>query len=190
MELRSSELFDSPLTPEEAKIVDELIPIRTFERGTVLLRAGEVAREAYWNIKGLVRSYYLIDGEEKTVNFFAEGEAVASLSSYVNQVPADHYLECVEDTTLTVLRYDKEQELIEKVPVFESLCRVGVEQDFGKHQSALASYITKSPEQRYLHLLETRPELLQRVPQYHLASYLGVKPESLSRIRKRLTQKG
>ena len=66
---------------------------------------------------------------------------------------------------------------------------MSMENDFGKQQEALDKFITSSPEERYKNLLETRPDLLQRVPQYHLASYLGVKPESLSRIRKRLTKK-
>ena len=85
---------------------------------------------------------------------------------------------------MAVLNYDKEQELFKRVPKYEALCRMSMEGDFGEQQEALAKFITSSPEQRYKTLLETRPDLLQRVPQYHLASYLGVKPESLSRIRK------
>jgi hypothetical protein len=65
---------------------------------------------------------------------------------------------------------------------------MSMEDDFGEQQEALAKFITSSPEARYKNLLETRPDLIQRVPQYHLASYLGVKPESLSRIRKRIAQ--
>lgn len=189
MEIKSSTLFEIPLTEAEAKIVDELIPVRTFRKGTLLLKERQIATEAYHIIKGCIRLYYLTDGEERTTAFFTEDQSVASMTSYVNQVPADHYLECVEDCTLTVLNYHKEKELIQKFPKFESLCRVSMEQNYGESQSLLANYITKSPEARYLHLLETRPDLLNRVPQYHLASYLGVKPESLSRIRKRLAQK-
>lgn len=189
MEMKSSTLFEIPLTEHEAQIIDELIPIKTFEKGTILLKEGQIAKDAYFNLKGLVRLYYLIDGEEKTIQFFTEGDPIASLSSYHNQSPSTHYLECVEDTTLTILNHEKEKELIQKVPAFESVCRVSIEQEFGKSQETLASYMIKSPEQRYLDLQEEKPELLSRVPQYVLASYLGVKPESLSRIRKRLAQK-
>ena len=189
MALQSSDLFEIPLTDKEAAIVNECIPIKTFPKGTVLLEAGKVSNEAYYVLEGLVRSYYLIDGDERTTAFFKEGDSCAALHSYVNQVPADHYLACVEDSILTVLSYHKEKELIKKVPQFESLCRVSVEQDFGRTQSMLAHFITKSPEERYLDLLKNQPELLQRVPQYHLASYLGIKPESLSRIRKRVAAK-
>jgi CRP-like cAMP-binding protein len=178
-----------PMSEEEKQAIDECIPIKNFEKGTILLREGQVAKDSYFNLKGCVRHYYIIDGEEKTTAFYTEGESIASLSSYVNKTPANHYLECVEDCTLAVLNYDKERELYGRVKGFESLCRASVEEDLGKQQQLLAAYITKSPEDRYLDLLKNRPELLQRVPQYHLASYLGVKPESLSRIRKRIAEK-
>lgn len=178
-----------PLQPEEQTALREGIPVRNFEKGTVLLREGQVARDSYFNLRGCVRKYYLVDGEEKTTEFFTEDQSVASLQSYVQKIPANHYLECVEDCVLAVLNYDKEMELYKKVEGFESLCRVSIEEEMGKQQEVLAKFITSSPEERYLNLLETRPDLIQRVPQYHLASYLGVKPESLSRIRKRIADK-
>lgn len=188
--MKSSELFDIPLTEEETKAVDECIPIRTYEKGTLLLKEGQIARDSYFLLEGCVRLYYLVDGDEKTTNFFTEGDAVASLTSYVNQTPANHYFECVEDSTLAILNFEKEKELIERMPKFESLCRVSMEGNFGENQQMLSKFITSSPEERYLDLLENRPDLLNRVPQYQLASYLGVKPESLSRIRKRIAEKG
>lgn len=176
-----------PLSNEEEKVLRELIPVQTYKKGTVLLKEGDVATECYFTIKGCVRLYYMVDGDERTTFFYTEDDAIASLNSYLNKVPANHYLSCVEDTTLAVLTYENETELYRKFPKFESLCRVSVEADFGKQQELLAAYITSSPEERYLSLLKTNPQLLQRVPQYHIASYLGVKPESLSRIRKRVS---
>mgnify|MGYP006293837183 FL=1 len=189
MERKSSTYFTVSLTGAEAQTVDACIPVRTFERGTLLLRAGQVAADGYHIIEGCARLYYLIDGEERTTAFFTEGQSVASMTSYANQTPADHYIECVEDCTMLVLNYHQEKRLLQQHPRLESIFRVATEQEYGKNQALLAHYITKSPEERYLHLLETRPELIHRVPQYHLASYLGVKPESLSRIRKRLAKR-
>ncbi len=177
------------LSLEEARDLDALVPIRTFKKGTVLLEAGQVATDSYFCITGCVHLYYHVDGNERTTAFYTEGQSIASLKSFVNQVPADHYLACVEECTLAVWAYTAEKELFRRHPRLESFCRITVENDFGDAQDALASFITKTPEQRYLDLLTARPDLVQRVPQYLLASYLGVTPESLSRIRKRIVSK-
>ncbi len=176
------------LNEEEANAVTECIPIKTFEKGHILLREGQISNESYFNIKGLVRKYYLVDGEERTTEFYVEKDAISSLQSYNLNVPTNHYLECIENCKLAVLSREKEQELFKRVSGFESLCRVSVEEELGAYQDKLAQFMIYSPEKRYLDLMENRPYLLQRVPQYHLASYLGVKPESLSRIRKRIAK--
>ncbi|OWW24473.1 cyclic nucleotide-binding protein [Zobellia sp. OII3] len=177
------------LIDEEAQAFAECIPIRCFKKGHILLKEGQISRDSYFVIDGCIRKYYIIDGEERTTEFYVEDESIASLQSYKNKTPANHYFECVEDSRLAVLNDEKEQELFKRVPRYETLCRMSMESDYGEQQEALAKFIISSPEARYRNLLETRPDLLQRVPQYHLASYLGVKPESLSRIRKRLAKK-
>lgn len=174
------------ISDEEAKIVEDCIPIKIFKKGAILLKEGQVSRESYQNLSGLVRKYYIIDGNEVTTNFYEEGTSIASFTSLHQQTPAKHYLECIEDCKLAVLNKEKELELIQKVPQYETLCRTSVEEDLGKQQDSLAAYLISSPEQRYLNLLNENPKLLDRVPLYHLASYIGVKPESLSRIRKRI----
>ncbi|MBR9860973.1 Crp/Fnr family transcriptional regulator [bacterium] len=178
------------VSPEEATFLDACIPIKNFKKGDILLREGQVANNCYFTIQGCVRQYYLSDGDEHTTAFFIEEQSIASMTSYLNRTPASHFLECVEDCTLAVLNFDKEKELYDRYPKYESLCRMSMEEDFGKQQERMAKFITSSPEKRYLDLLEYQPGLMNRVPQYVLASYLGVKPESLSRIRKRVAQKG
>lgn len=177
------------LTEDEKEALAKYIPVKTYKKGTVLLEEGQVSIESYFNMGGCVRQYILVDGEERTTAFYTEGQSISSMTSYLQKTPSNHYLACVEDTKLAVLTFDNEQELYKLHPKFESLCRLAMEEDFGKQQAKLADYITKSPEERYLDLLKNQPELLNRVPQFHLASYLGVKPESLSRIRKRISLK-
>jgi len=87
---------------------------------------------------------------------------------------------------LIVGNVENEQEFFERMPRMEMFNRLGVEMELQKSQEALAEYIITTPEERYLNLVQTRPDLLERVPQYQLASFLGVTPESLSRIRKRI----
>ncbi len=178
-----------PMLTGDLEAIAAQIPIRRFEKGEVLLRAGEICNTCYFILKGCVRQYYLMDGIEKTTAFFTEEQAVVSLTSYSSQVPVDHFVACVEDCTLMVGRLDLEKEMYDQFPVLETITRAMMTQDYGKTQDHLAAFITASPEKRYLHLLETRPELLDRVPQYQLASYLGITPESLSRIRRRVAQK-
>lgn len=177
------------LSEEEAQQIVENITVRSFNRGTMLLKAGEIYSECYFVLKGCVRQFIIIDGEEKTTAFFTEEQAVAFFSKHAEQKSSKYYLSCVEDSTLIVGDLNAEQEMYEKFPKLAAITRAITEQDYGKTQETLASFITSSPEERYLNLLDTRPELLQRVPQHQIASYLGMTPESLSRIRKRVSGK-
>ena len=180
---------EMPITEEEREAILENIELKEFPKGTLLLQEGQIAHESYHSFQGIVRQYYLIDGEERTTAFYTEGENISSTLSYLYQAPSTHYLECIEDCILLAVTFENEEKMYKRFPRMESLCRISSESNHGKAQEMMASYITKTPEQRYLNLLETRPELVTRVPQYQLASYLGVKPESLSRIRKRLAMK-
>jgi len=95
----------------------------------------------------------------------------------------------MEDTQVAILNVDKEQDLYQQFPRFESFCRTGMEKMLGEKQNQLVEYIALKPEQRYRKLQAERPELINRVPQYTIASYLGIKPETLSRIRSRMAAK-
>ena len=107
----------------------------------------------------------------------------------INKTPSEYYISCLEDSILLVSNPEIEAESFEKFPKFESLCRVLSEELLAKEQINFDKFKTSSPEQRYLNLLQSRPDLLQRVPQHQLASYLGIKPQSLSRLRARIMEK-
>ena len=176
------------LTTEEENAIMELSLFKSYKKGTVLLKEGEISNECYFVIKGCIRCYYIVDGEEKTTAFYTEAESL-SPQSCVNKTPSEHYISCVEDCILSVATPEMEKEVFERFPRFESLCRILSEELLAKSQTTFADFVNSTPEQRYLDLLKTRPDLIQRVPQYQIASYLGIKPESLSRIRKRITNK-
>lgn len=178
----------SILTPEEIKQISELLTVRSYKKGTVLLKEGELSNECFFVLKGCLRQYRMMDGEEKTVQFYTEEEGVTLFASYTSQLPSSYCISCVEDCELIVGEFGQEQEMYKKFPKLEQITRAMMEQDFGKVQDAYATFIALSPEERYLDLLSNRPGLLQRVPQHQLASYLGVTPESLSRIRKRIAK--
>lgn len=174
------------LSDEGVEEIFKTIQFRSYQAGDILLNAGAIAWDCCLILKGCVRQYHLVEGEEKTTFFYTEGQWFASHNSANKKIPVNHSLSCVEDTILSVMNIEKEQELYHKYPEFESACRTGVEEQLGIYQELLVSYMTSTPKERYLNLLKTTPDLLHRVPQYQIASYLGVTPETLSRIRKRI----
>lgn len=177
-----------PLEQEEKQAIIDLDLFKHYPKGTILLREGQLVRETYFVISGCLRTYYTIGGEEKTTAFYTEFESVLPGSRQMDQ-PADHNLSCIEDSILNVSNPSIEKMVFEKFPRFEKLCRIMCAQLLAKNRASFDAFRTSTPEQRYLELLEKRPDLVQRVPQYQLASFLGIQPESLSRIRKRLLEK-
>lgn len=178
--------FYTPLPAEEIQRIVAEVSIKTLKKGSLLLREGQIPQACYYIFKGCVREYYLLDGEEKTTEFYLEGDSVSDDLSKIERKPSRKYWECLEDTTLSVFTQAQEEKMYRLFPFMESLCRIETEKKFGQFRELMAFYLASSPEERYLDLLKTRPNLLNRVPQYQLASYLGVKPESLSRIRGRI----
>ncbi len=177
------------LAEEEKQAITDLAIFKSFKKGTVLVKEGEYSIDNYFVLEGCIRSYYVIDGEEKTNAFYTESESFAPLCS-VNKQPSEYYVACVEDCLLAVANADMEAIIFEKFPRFETLCRILSEELLAKNQTSFDDFKNSTPEQRYLSLLKNRPDLIKRVPQHQIASYLGITRESLSRIRKRLaTQK-
>ena len=178
-----------PLTEEESNAIARLMSVQQYKKGTVLLKEGQISANTYFVLEGCVRMYYLVDGEEITKNFFTEEQFVTAIKSNSQGVPSTHFLDCCEDSTLLIGNRLEEENLYKKFPRLEEVSRKLMLKTFEAQQHEMAAYLTDSPEQRYLKLLASRPELIQRIPQYQLASYIGVKPESLSRIRKRIASK-
>jgi signal-transduction protein with cAMP-binding, CBS, and nucleotidyltransferase domain len=176
------------LTAEEKKAILDLDIFRSVKKGTILLKEGQRSNESYFVLKGCIRTYYVVDGEEKTTAFYTEMEALTP-PCVVSKTSSEYYISCVEDSILTISNADMEVEVNGKFPKFDTMCKVLSEQLLVKKQIDFDKYKTSSPEQRYLNLIEERPDLIQRVPQHQLASYLGIKPQSLSRLRARILEK-
>ncbi len=123
-----------------------------------------------------------------TTDFFTEGQ-VATPSAFGKKTPSVYYSECIEDTVAAVGTLEQESEIFKKYPEMESIARMMGEAMMAQQQDYLSEFKMASPEEWYIQLQKSRPELIRRVPQYQLASYLGVTPESLSRIRKRLSKR-
>lgn len=176
------------LTEEEKNAITSLDIFRSVKKGTVLLEEGQKSKNSYFVLKGCIRTYYVLDGEEKTTAFYTEMEALTP-PCVISKTPSEYYISCIEDSILTVSNSDMELEINSKFPKFETVCRVLSEELLAKQRIDFDQFKTSSPEQRYLNLIQNRPDLIQRVPQHQLASYLGIKPQSLSRLRARIVEK-
>lgn len=176
------------LNEEEKNAIIELDLFHTVKKGTILLKEGQRSKESYFVLKGCIRTYYVIDGEEKTTAFYTEME-VLTPHCVVSQTPSQYYVSCLEDSILAISNLDMEAEVNSKFPKFETMCKILSEELLAKERIDFDEFKTSSPEERYQNLLLKRPDLIQRVPQHQLASYLGIKPQSLSRLRARILEK-
>ena len=170
--------------------IEELVKcmnVQTFEKGTILLRQGEISTKCYFVLNGCIRQYSCMeDGREITYNFFTEEQTVVMINSYKQRKPSEFFLSCVEDSALLVGELDSEEDMYNKFPKLREITRIILESNFGEAQDEYAQFISSTPEERYRMILKKRPGLINRVPQHQLASYLGITPESLSRIKRRL----
>lgn len=161
---------------------------RTFEAGEDLLREGDVAKQLYFVDRGAVRLWHNDDGRDITVQFFFEGQAVSSFESFYLVKPSLFAVTAMERTTVTVVDGKLLRHTIEAEPKLMAAFTDYVCHRFIDYTQYFLNRIEDSPELRYQSLLASDPELVNRVSKFELASYLGITPVSLSRIRSRLNK--
>jgi len=181
-----TELFVRFSEKERAIINRELL-IRDVPKSYTLVDIGDISREVFFINKGCMRFYYLTEaGNEITGFIFQENMFAGSHESFFSQVPSIQVLETLEECELIVLSYESLHKLYETVPKMNVFIRKLFEQRMSNAQKVVASLIIHKPEERYSSMLDLYPELVNRIPQQVLATYLGITPVSLSRIRKRI----
>ncbi|WP_310397900.1 Crp/Fnr family transcriptional regulator [Hymenobacter sp.] len=174
-----------PLTNEDYAAFTAALQPLTLEKKALLLHEGEVCRQVAYVESGGLRYFYSVDGEERTGQFFFEGSWYADYDSFLDQKPAGVSVEAIEPTRLWLLARPDLYRLYEERPVFERFGRLMAEQAYRGSRARSAALLNQTPTERYEQLVRDRPELVQRVSQRLIATYLGIKPESLSRIRGR-----
>lgn len=177
-----------PLSEDEVEAIDETMRWQEYGRGTILLKEAQISSDTYFVLEGIVRQYYLIDGVEKTSDFFSDEQWVISLNHINPNNPSPYYLECCTDCSLLIGNSQKGEGLFKKFPNLETISRKLMERVFTEQQEKIEAFTINTPILRYQNLLKSRPDLFQRIRQYQIASYIGVTPESLSRIRKRIAK--
>ncbi len=168
-----------------AEVILKYSNIKQLKKDTIILRDGQIANECFFILKGCMKRYYLMDGEEKITGFYTEGQSITPVS-YVKKTPSKYYISTIENTIVSFGNPDSENEIYKVHPELESFTRILEEKLMANKIEEFDEWMNHNPEERYLLLIEKRPDLIQRVPQYQIANYLGIRPQSLSRIRKRL----
>ena len=152
---------------------------------TVLLEEGKVADKLYMIRKGCLRLSFFNDGRDITFQFFFEGDVVASFNSLHHRQPSLFSLETLEPAELSVIKKNDFYDLIQRIPSLRQAYEEKLIERFHTYQLLFLSRIRNTPQQRYEELLKEHPDIIRRVPQHYIASYLGITPVSLSRIRNR-----
>jgi CRP/FNR family transcriptional regulator, anaerobic regulatory protein len=174
------------LTDDELGQMDRAVVPRLLRRKELLLAEGEVCRCVYFIDRGCLRYFHTEDGMEQTGQFFFEGGWYTDMDSFLTERPARQNIQALEPTRVLMLPKTALYALYEQYPQVERFGRLIVEQAFLGLLRRADLLAFQQPEDRYLHLLRERPKVIERVSLKYIASYLGITPESLSRIRKRL----
>jgi len=188
--LRTYLLARASFGDEEMEFVKAQFQPATLRSGEFLQRAGAIATHAAFVARGCLRTY-VIDpkGKEHVVQFAPETWWVADSVSLTSGTPSDYFIDAIEDSDLLLIDSRSHEAIVDKVPGYASALRKGLQRHAAAKDERIVSSISASAHDRYVRFLQTYPSLATRVPQWMLASYLGVSPETVSRIRTRLARK-
>lgn len=174
-------------TPEDIAIFNSLLKPKSVKRKQLLLRQGEICDFEAYIVKGCIRNYYIDEsGSEVILQFAVEDWWVSDIGSFHEQKPSQLYIEAMEDSELLTLNPARKEELLARVPQFERVFRLMVQRHLSALEHRLIHTIAQTAEERYLEFIRQYPKIALRVPQHYIASYLGMTPEFLSKVRKRL----
>lgn len=175
------------LSPKEADCIKLLFKEKSIKKGDFFLAEGQVCKYVGFIVKGLMRYFINQDGEEKTYSFARESNFVCNYESFVPQTPSTKIIQALEDSEILQISFADLQIFYKSIGEGERFGRLVIEQVFIELLQDLSSFYTDTPENRYGKFVKKHFDLQQRISQYYIASYVGVKPQSLSRIRKRIS---
>jgi CRP-like cAMP-binding protein len=176
------------LKATEAEAFSKAFTLRKLKRKEILLHEGEVCRCTAFILKGCLRYFYNVEGQEHTGQFFFENSWYTDYESFLSEKPSKQNIEALEKTEILLLQKKDLEKLYETYPKFERFGRLMAENAYLGVRKKNENLVNLSPEDRYLNLVKERPKVIERVAQHYIASFLGIQPQSLSRIRKRILE--
>ena len=177
------------LTESDESILVSKLRNRTYLKGQYIVQGGDVSKYQTFILSGKVRTFYLDDnGNEHIIAFGIENWWVGDICSFTTQTPAEFNTHCLEKTTVVQMSYDDMEELYKDIPKFERYFRLIIQKAYGNMSKRIVRNHSMSAKERYILFSENYPEIIQRVPQYMIASYLGITKEFLSSLRKQIVE--
>jgi len=178
------------LTQDEQELIKSYLTPKKLRKKQYLLQEGDVCKAIAFIEKGALREYSVDDaGNEYIFQFAIEGWIISDLYSFLTAEPATYNIDALEDSELLLINQSAHEELLKKVQKYETFTRLNIQGAYLAMQRRITSIIGLSSEERYAYFTSLYPDIVQRVPQHMIASYMGLTPETLSRIRKRISTK-
>ena len=179
----------TPMSDFDFEILLPLLQKRSIKKGDYILKEGEISKTIFFLINGLVRMYFIdFEGNDISYRFTSTNRFFVDYQSLLTQQPSHYFLQALQNTTMLVINYEDVLHTYQISPAWSNFGRIWSEHVYLQLNERVEMLLLMKPEERYLHLLNEQPYLFNEVSQIHLSSYLGIKPESLSRIRKRILQ--
>lgn len=187
--LRSYMQKHTDLKDEEFEFVSSFFTPVTIKRNEFLLREGEVCRYGYFVVKGVLRLYSIDKkGEEHIIQFALEDWWISDVSSMISGKASIYNIDALEDSDILQIDKNSFEKFISLSPKFEKMFNLGSQKSRIALQERVTNFLSMTAEEKYLFMINKYPDIINRVPQRHIASFLGITPESLSRVRKNLSK--
>ncbi|MFD2552268.1 Crp/Fnr family transcriptional regulator [Bizionia sediminis] len=175
------------LTSEEEQLIAEHVTVRKYLKGQFIVQQGDICQYSSFIIKGCSKMYFVDAlGQEHIIILAVEGWWVSDIASFINQKPADFNIQCLEDTELVQFHYNTIENLYDAIPKLDKFFRKILERGLAASQQRIVRNFSMTAKERYLYFKNTYPEIETRIPQYLVASYLGITKEFLSKIKRQL----
>lgn len=179
------------LTEKEVECLRNHLTSRKYLKGQFILQQGDICKTSSFILKGCTKMFYVDDdGQEHVVMLGVEDWWLADIGSFINQTPADFNIQCLEDTELIQFHAETIEEVYAKIPKLERFFRRILERALAASQKRIIRNFSLTAKERYLIFRESYPSIEQRIPQYMVASYLGITKEFLSKIKSQIAQQG
>lgn len=175
------------LTSEEESVLLSKIAYRKYLKGQYIVQQGDVCKQSSYLISGCTRTFFMDSkGQEHIVMFAIEDWWTSDIGSFITQTPADYNVQCIENTEVIQFSHDNQEDLFQEIPKLERLFRKMLEKALVSSQKRIVRNFSQTAREQYLFFKKQYPSIEQRVPQYMIASYLGITKEFLSKIKSQL----